>query len=291
MAYRAGLAAALGALALAGCSAAPASEAPAGESSRVDAVTSILNAGVSANMGGAKFLFDPLYDNHFGSLAEMDEPLIEAIINGSAPYDNVDAVFVSHAHGDHFSAEYLNRMMAAQPGVQLIAPAQAEEAMRGHELWQDGFAERITSVTLSNGEAAERIEVAGAVVEALRTPHAGWPERHSEVHNITFRVSATNAAGAPIRVMHMGDADPAAQHFTMNSRFFCCARTNVVMVPFWFFQQDQAGLLIDRTLNAERAIGVHVPVQTPAFLEGSDWTYFTKVGEEVSITPIAKPSE
>ncbi len=283
MAYRAIIAAAFGALTLAGCSAAPASEVPTVESSGEGSVTSILNAGVSARMGGAKFLFDPLYDNHFGSLAEMGEPLIEAIINGSAPYDNVDTVFVSHAHGDHFSAEYLNRMMAAQPGVQLIAPAQAEEAMQGHEMWQDDFAERITGVALSNGEAAERIEVAGVVVEALRTPHAGWPERHSEVHNITFRVSATNSVGAPIRVMHMGDADPAAQHFTMNSKFFCCARTNLVMVPFWFFQQDDAGLLIDRTLNAEEAVGVHVPAETPAFLTSSEWDYFTKVGEELPI--------
>lgn len=248
-----------------------------------DRVTAILNAGVRTQLGEAKFLFDPLYDNHFGSLAEMDDTLIEAIISGDAPYDNVDAVFVSHAHGDHFSPEYFNRLMAAQSGIQIIAPEQAVADMRAHELWDEGFAARITAIALSNGEAAQKFDVAGATVEAIRTPHAGWPERHSDVHNITFRVSATRASGELVRVMHMGDADPAKQHFTMNAKFFCCARTNLVMVPFWFFREEDAGMLIDRTLNAQSAVGVHVPVQTPAWLADSEWKHFTAAGQKAEI--------
>lgn len=249
-------------------------------------VTSILNAGVSAELGerdeGVKFLFDPLYDNHFGSLAELDDALIDRIVNGETPFDGIDAVFVSHAHGDHFSARHLNRMLAAQPSVAVVAPGQAVEAMRQNDLWQDGFADRVTAIELRNGEAAKRFQIAGARIEAIRTPHSGWPDRHADVHNITFRVTSPSGA----RVMHMGDADPAEQHFVLNSRFFCCARSNLVMVPFWFFREPNADTLIDRTLNAEQAVGMHVPTDVPQFLVGSDREYFTEEGQRVEIRKV-----
>lgn len=246
-------------------------------------VTSILNAGVQAQMhranGTAKFLFDPLYDNHFGSLAEMDAALIDAIISGQSPYDGVDAVFVSHAHGDHFSAEYLNRMMAAQSDILVIAPEPAVEAMQGHKLWQASFAERITPVALKNGDAPLTFEIAGANVEALRTPHAGWPDRHSAVHNITYRVSGSDGA----RIMHLGDADPAEEHFAPHSEFFQAKRTGLAMVPFWFLNANVPANRIDQTLNTQSAVGIHVPAKTPQWLIDSGKTYFSEPGKMLEI--------
>ncbi|MEP3050768.1 MAG: MBL fold metallo-hydrolase [Erythrobacter sp.] len=244
-----------------------------------DKAVAILNAGVRTELGEVKFLFDPIYDNHFGSLAEMTPSVTEAIVSGVAPYDAVDAVFVSHAHGDHFSAQHLNRLLAAQSGVQLIAPAQAIEAMQAHQLWQDGFADRVTSVTLENGADAMRFEIAGAQVEAIRTPHAGWPDRHAQVHNITFRISAPSGA----RVMHMGDADPAEEHFAPHSTFFANARTGLAFVPFWFLNEEDADHLFDQTLNVEQPVGVHVPVSTPGFLSDGKWEFFSGEGQEVAV--------
>ena len=250
-------------------------------------VTSILNAGVQAQMrranGTAKFLFDPLYDNHFGSLAEMDAALIDAIISGQSPYDGVDAVFVSHAHGDHFSAEYLTRMMAAQSDVLVIAPEPAVEAMQGHELWQASFAERITPVALKNGDAPLAFEIAGANVEALRTPHAGWPDRHAAVHNITYRVTGSDGA----RIMHLGDADPAEEHFAPHSEFFQAKRTGLAMVPFWFLNANVPASRIDETLNTQSAVGIHVPVKTPQWLIDSGKTHFSEPGKMLEIPVIS----
>lgn len=250
-----------------------------------NAITAILNAGVEADLGAGegrvKFLFDPLYDNHFGSLAEMDDALAEAIISGAAPYDRVDAVFVSHAHGDHFSAQYLNQMMAAQPGLTVIAPKQAADAMRTHALWQEGFAARLTAVELENGAPAQRLSIAGAEVEAIRTPHAGWPERHSQTHNLTYRISVDDPATGTRRVMHMGDADPDPAHFAPYESFFAEARSGVAIVPFWFLRAQDNDPLFNQTLNVQQPVGVHVPVLTPQWVEGR--TIFTRPGQQITV--------
>lgn len=268
-----------------------AAPAPAASAAETGTVTSILNAGVAARIGmpeaPVKFLFDPLYDNHFGSLEQLDEALIERIVAGELPYDDVAAVFVSHAHGDHFSARHLTRMLAAQPELRLVAPNQAVEAMREVEVWNPTFAARITAISLDNGEQADTFEIAGARIEAFRSPHSGWPDRHADVHNITFRVSAPNGQAMVHRVMHLGDADPGTEFYAPHAGFLSSARTGLAIVPFWFLNAEQAEALIGTTLNAEAAVGMHVPAREPGWLEGSGWDYFSGEGQRVEVPEVA----
>lgn len=255
------------------------------------AATAILNAGVMTTLGSRedgealppKFLFDPLYDDHFGSLEQLTSALIEAIVTGAPPYDGVTAVFVSHAHGDHFSASNLTRMMAMQDALIMVAPAQAIERMRADASWSAEFEPRVRSVELANGEAAKPFELAGAQIEAFRSPHNGWPESHSNVHNITFRVSLPVEDGLIGRVMHLGDADPASEHYMPHAEFLSSARTGLVMVPYWFYRAENADILMEATLNAESWVAMHVPVRVPDYLEQGSWPYFSEVGEELPV--------
>ena len=264
----------IAAFVLSGCTAAP--ESGKQVLSSENRVVSILNAGIRAEFGEAKFLFDPLYDNHFGSLEEMGPKLIERIITGEVPYDGVDAVFVSHAHGDHFSAEYLNRMLAAQSELSLVAPGQAIEAMQASPLWQSEFAVRIVSIELENGASAQQFALAGAQIEAFRTPHAGWPDRHSDTHNITYRVSSESGA----RIMHLGDADLAEEHFAPSAGVLATKRSDIAFVPYWSFSAVEFDPVIDETLNADAAVGIHVPAQVPEALLQSGRDYFSEEGQE-----------
>lgn len=254
--------------------------------------TSILNAGVMTqhaaigDSGGAKFLFDPLYDDHFGSLAELTPDLIEAIIAGAPPYDGVDAVFVSHAHGDHFSVSQLTRMLEAQDQLVLVLPSQGLDQLREGSDWQAAFEARVRPIALENGEASEPMAIAGASVEAFRSPHAGWPDRHANVHNITYRVSVMGKFASVSRVMHLGDADPAPVHYEALEEFLQAKRTGLAMVPFWFTNREDLEQILDEGLNAQSMVAVHVPAKVPDRLEKGDWTYFSKVGEVLEIPAV-----
>jgi len=249
---------------------------------------SILNAGVmtehtEAGADGAKFLFDPLYDDHFGSLAQLTPDLIERIIAGAPPYDGVDAVFVSHAHGDHFSVSQLTAMLNAQQQLTLVLPMQGLERLREGPDWQAEFAPRVRGIALENGEASEPFMIEGATVDAFRSPHSGWPDRHANVHNITFRVSVPAKAGSVSRVMHLGDADPAPEHYETLKDFLEAKRSGLAIVPFWFTLREDMEQIIDQTLNSESMVAVHVPVNVPKALQEGEWTYFSKVGEVLEI--------
>jgi L-ascorbate metabolism protein UlaG (beta-lactamase superfamily) len=55
----------------------------------------------------------------------------------TAPFDapNLVAIVVTHEHGDHVTAEHLDRLLAASPAAQLIAPAGVAAAVPGYA-WQ-----------------------------------------------------------------------------------------------------------------------------------------------------------
>ncbi len=264
----------------------PPAELPSAVASGTGA-TSILNAGVMTQIGAenaaAKFLFDPIYDDHFGSLEPLDDALIDKIVKGEAPYDAVTAVFVTHAHDDHFSAKYMTEMLAYQPDLKLVAPAQALDQLRKEAGWNFGLETQVRAITLRNGEQSRAFEIDGVEVVAMRSPHTGWPDRHSDVHNITYRVSAPTSDNQYMRVMHFGDADPARKHFTDHAEFLSSARTGLAIVPYWHFGTANPDKLFDETFNAETTVGMHVPANVPEWLAGSDRAYFTGEGQTADI--------
>ena len=90
----------------------------------------IANEGVMVVHGETKILFDPLFTNSYGNYTLPSKEIREALIAGTPPYAGVDAVFVSHYHGDHFSPEDILSMLKAQDQLQVYAPNQVVSALR-----------------------------------------------------------------------------------------------------------------------------------------------------------------
>ena len=82
----------------------------------------LANEGLMVEHGDTKILFDPLFRNDYGQYMLLPEELEEALFAGTAPFDSIDAVFVSHHHGDHFSPADMVRLLRDQSGIRLYAP-------------------------------------------------------------------------------------------------------------------------------------------------------------------------
>ena len=195
---------------------------------------------------------------------------------GQPPFDGVDAVFVSHAHGDHFAAGLVIEYLTANPEVQLIAPMQALSQMQKHEAWDDALRARIDAQEVELNASLEQsfnFDGTPVAVTRLRLPHAGGA-RQAKIENIVFRVSLSRDA----TVMHMGDTDPAEEGLTAQSHVFNKTETQLAFVPLWFVgtANDAA---VNELLNAEHLVGVHVPKVVPEALADSGADYFSVPGE------------
>ncbi len=261
-------------LASATASAAPAFAHPSGD----DPATAhfLANEAILVSAGETRILFDPLFSVSFGYPLVSPE-VRAAIMAGTPPFDGVDAVFVSHVHGDHFDAEAVNAYLAAHPDVILVGPWQARLDMQAASGWDAAFEARIHALPFIASPqdlvlAADGNDAA-IRVESVHIPHAGGPGR-AGIQNMAHRVTLNGAA----TVMHLGDATPEPAIYDTHSDHFQARTTQHAFPPYWVLG-EWGGEATRARLNAEAATGIHIPINQPDWLDASGEDFFTEAGE------------
>lgn len=246
------------------------------------AATYLANEGVMISAGGVKVLFDPFFHNDYAIYQLVPEKIINSIMSNTPPYNDISAIFVSHAHGDHFAEEDMLAYMLTHKKVELVAPTQAIVELQK----LDGFTQieqRITRIELAYKQKPISFTVKGLKVDAVRIPHAGWPGR-AEISNIVYRVTLPALVEHDaLTFIHMGDADPNDSHFRPLFEFWNRQKTTVAFPPYWFFLSATGNYILDYRINADTSIGVHVPKNVPAPLIMSKKPYFSEPGEVINI--------
>jgi len=235
------------------------------------------NEGVLVSTAVGKVLFDPFFHNDYGTYQLVPEEIRSAIFDGEAPYDSIDVIVISHAHGDHFAAKDSLAYLQKNKHTKMVAPKQAIDLVEVLE-GSDAVKSQLLAVELAVGDVPVTHTLGAIDVESVRIPHAGWPSR-KDVSNLVHRVSFRGK----LSVTHMGDADPNDIHFKPYAEHWQKVRTNMAFPPYWFFTSKQGPMILSDRINADKSVGVHVPVETPNDLKASGSDYFSTPGEHRNI--------
>lgn len=235
------------------------------------------NSAVLVKSGDTKILFDPFFHNNFGIYRLVPEELHKAVLQGTSPYDNIDAIFISHAHEDHFSVRDVTRYLRQFPNVKLFAPAQAIQQILDSDKAKSSInSEQLLAFSLDFGDAPETKIVENFVVNATRIPHAGWPGR-KDVENIVFSVKVKGGKTA----MHMGDADPDDDHYLPYKQHWQDNPVDINFPPYWFFTSAEGRDILNKILVVKKNVGVHVPMPAPKYLTQHNHLYLSKPEEKI----------
>lgn len=231
------------------------------------------NEAVLVTSSTHKILFDPFFHDNYGLYQLVPDDIRKAIFQGQPPFDEVDLIFISHAHNDHFDAKDTLAYLQRFDSVQLVAPRQAIQMLKDLTGFQ-AVSSRVHSVDLALGDKPWTLNLQDVAIDAVRIPHAGWPGR-ADIENIVFRV----ALGESTTVMHLGDADPKVDHYLPYRSHWLEIETKMAFPPYWFFHSAEGRDILDTYLNTQAQIGVHVPLKIPKLLIQIDRDYFSVPGE------------
>lgn len=232
------------------------------------------NEAVMISQGDSKIVFDPFFHNSFNYYQLVPDQILNSLFANQAPYKNIDAIFISHAHGDHFAADQVLKYLSAFPKTQLFAPQQAVDQIKALPQG-DAVMPQVTAIDLAYKDPAQTLQFNGLEIDVVRIPHAGWPTRRTDVSNLLYRITLND----DITVMHMGDADPNDIHFKPYHDLWQAKTTDTVFPPYWFFNSTYGPNILEKRINANESVGVHVPVQVPEPLKQSGKPYFSQPGE------------
>jgi len=256
-------------------------ERHAGADPQSGEATYLGNEGVMVSNGDVKILFDAFYANGYGQYALVPDPIVEDMLSGSPPFDGVDAIFVSHVHGDHFTASSAIAYLRAQPNVRLYGPTQVIDAFRSAGVTEpDPIYQRLIAIDLAPEDPARTLENSSLGIEVIAIPHAG---NRPNIQNFVWRVTLDGQT----TVIHLGDADPNPAHFSRHRTHFEQRSHHAAFPPYWFLSEESGRLIMSEIIRAEQTIGIHVPAeaigQGPVWRQRLGGDLFTDPGEKRTI--------
>ena len=152
-------------------------------------VTYVGNAGFLINIGDKKILIDALFKGFEGNY-ELPQHIQEKLKLAQEPFDDVDLILVTHAHGDHIDREMLQQHLKNNPKTIFASTQQVVDAI-------DDFPERSIAFNPIKGKS-DKTDIKGITIETFYLPHG--PD--SKVINTGFLVLVNGTT-----FFQTGDAD------------------------------------------------------------------------------------
>jgi L-ascorbate metabolism protein UlaG (beta-lactamase superfamily) len=216
------------------------------------AITYVANAGVLFESNEQKFLFDAPIREGIPPYATPGADELRKLESAAAPFDNVDAILITHWHEDHLSAEAVAAHLRSSPSTRLVSSAEVVDRVRKSAGTSIPAAQFI-AVTPEPG-TSERAAGSGAAVHVLRIRHN--TTRRLPAQHVGFLVEGCRT------VLHSGDADPAADNFAVLRSL---PRIDTALLPFWYVLSDSSRRLVASSIGPVRILGMHIP---PAEADG-----------------------
>lgn len=204
-------------------------------------VTYLANEGFMLVGGGRKVLIDALFGEGLRGYAVVSPAQRELLEQARAPFDDVDALFATHFHDDHFNAAAVLAHLTNNSQAFFFSTNQAAEKLRAVPQF-DAVKTRVVTTLPKEGE---RIHTGhrGIYVQLLNIHHG----RGRPIENLGFLIELAGK-----RILHIGDSFAEAAVFQKYE--LIKDRIDVAFLPSWYFLEKDAKTAEDFRL----AIRTHI---------------------------------
>ncbi len=212
-------------------------------------VTYVGNAGFLISIGDKKILIDALFKGFEGHY-EIPEQIQKKLTLAQAPFNDVDLILVTHAHGDHVDLDMVRQHMQNNPKTLFASTQQLVDALNDSTDRWIGFNPNI--------EKSESKEISDINIGAFFLPHG--PD--SKIINIGFLVSVYG-----ITIFQTGDAD--FEQFTFEefrSLKLPERKIDLAFIQHYYLIGDSSSTkFVNEAIGGKYIFPIHYHFTTPPF--------------------------
>ncbi|HEX6211619.1 MAG TPA: MBL fold metallo-hydrolase [Methylomirabilota bacterium] len=205
----------------------------------------VANAGMLVAIGEQRVLIDAPIREGIPPYATSPPDERGRLERAHVPYDQVDAILITHWHEDHFSPDAVAAHLSSSPGTVLVSSPEVVDRLRAAAPSLD--AARLHAVLPPPGRSELR-RVGDLRVHVLRIRHN--PARRQPEQHVGFFVEGAAT------VLHVGDADPEADNFTVLQEL---PQVDVALLPYWYLLTDASRRMVAGAIAPGRIVAMHMP--------------------------------
>ena len=211
----------------------------------------VANAGVLLVWKDKKLLIDAIHQPYSSYYRPTPDSLLNKMMEGRAPFDDIDVLLISHVHGDHFHAKTVASFLAANPMTQLVGAPQMRDSLAAISNDFSLLQDRIHTFSYQSGQS-HFLEISGIKLTLYDLIHGH--DRNKWVENLASIVEL----GAH-RILHVGDPDLSVAPF--DAFHFEEQNVTLGLLPDWLLTSKTAKQLVDSRIAPQEIIAVHVSPQ------------------------------
>jgi L-ascorbate metabolism protein UlaG (beta-lactamase superfamily) len=207
----------------------------------------VANAGVLVTVNAHQFLIDAPIREGIAPYPTSPADERQRLEAARPPYENIDAILITHWHADHFSPEAIAAHLMHNSRVLLVSSPQVVERVRAAT--PSLSSDRLRAVLPAPGQSQE-LRVGGVAVRVLRLRHN--PSRNFPEQHVGFLIGDANP------VLHVGDADPKADNFALLRRL---PKVDIAFLPFWYVMHGSNRRFVTESIAPSRIVAMHLPAE------------------------------
>ncbi len=208
---------------------------------------------------GRKILIDALFGEGLDGYAVVSPAQRALLEQAREPFADVDAVFATHFHDDHFNATSVLAHLMSNPQAFFFSTPQAADKLKATGKF-DAVKTRVVATLPKEGERFHSGH-RGLHAQLLNIHHG----RKRPVENLGFIVEIGGK-----RILHIGDSEAEAAVFQKYE--VAKDRIDVAFLPFWYFLDDDWKRAVREQIQPRHIVVMHI--ETDSLLNrvrNGDW--------------------
>jgi L-ascorbate metabolism protein UlaG (beta-lactamase superfamily) len=210
-------------------------------------VVYIANAGFFISGGNSKILIDALFRDGLGMYPVPGKDVLDRMLKGEPPYDNVDLLLFTFKQASHFDPYLTETFLANNPKTVLLAPRQVGLDL---ELFGSQFPKiepQVLTITPAENSIAE-VTIRGIKMKILRLNYGG------DLQDLGYIIKLAGKT-----LCFLGDAVLKNNKDTLEKLQSTPQGIDVLFITYWDFLNEEARALIQTHIQPKHIAVMHIP--------------------------------
>ena len=210
-------------------------------------VVYIANAGFFISCGKHKILIDALFRGGFGRYPVPEKEVLESMVKGEPPYNNVDLLLFTFKQAAHFDHYLTENYLVNNPETVLLAPRQVGLDLELYGSQFPKIEQQVVTITPPMKSYAE-VTIKGIKVKILRLNYG------SSFQNLGYIIKLEGKT-----LCFLGDAVLKNNEDTIQQLGLGQQGIDVLFITYWDFLNGEARAIIHEHIQPKHIAVMHIP--------------------------------